>query len=42
MVNFKEEIAKLIGEQVPGLTPADIAAMIAVPQDEKMRDSAFP
>lgn len=42
MVNFKEEIAKLIGEQVPGLTPAEIADMIEVPQDEKMGDYAFP
>ena len=40
MVNFKEEIAKLIGEQVPGLTPAEIADMIEVPQDEKMGDYA--
>ena len=42
MVNFKEEIAKLISEHIEGLTAAEIAEMVEVPQDEKMGDYAFP
>ena len=42
MVNFKEEIAKLISEHIEGLTVAEIAEMVEVPQDEKMGDYAFP
>ena len=42
MVNFKEEIAKLIAEQVSGLDLFEIQEMIEVPQDSKMGDYAFP
>ncbi|MBR5315692.1 MAG: arginine--tRNA ligase, partial [Firmicutes bacterium] len=42
MLNFKEEIAKVIAEQVEGLELAEIQDMIEVPQDHKMGDYAFP
>lgn len=42
MVNFKEEIAKLISEQVEGLTVEEIQSMLEVPTDSKMGDYAFP
>ena len=42
MFNFKEEIAKLIAQQVEGLGLAEIQDMIEVPQDSKMGDYAFP
>lgn len=42
MVNFKEEIAKLISNQVEGLSTEEIQSMIEVPQDTKMGDYAFP
>lgn len=42
MVNFKEEISKLIAEQVQDLTAEEIQPMIEVPQDAKMGDYAFP
>ena len=42
MVNFKQEIAKLIAKQVTDLEPAEIQSMIEVPQDAKMGDYAFP
>ena len=42
MVNFKEEIAKLIAENVEGLSLEEILGMIEVPQDKKMGDYAFP
>ncbi len=42
MVNFKEEIAKLIAQQVEGLELSEIETMIEVPQDAKMGDYAFP
>ncbi|MCI6011245.1 MAG: arginine--tRNA ligase [Firmicutes bacterium] len=42
MVNFKEEISKLIAEQVPDLSPEEIQSMIEVPQDTRMGDYAFP
>lgn len=42
MVNFKEEIGKLIAEQVDGLTLEEVQSMIEVPQDTKMGDYAFP
>ena len=42
MVNFKEEIAKLIAEQVSDLDLSEIQEMIEVPQDSKMGDYAFP
>jgi len=42
MINFKEEIGKLIGQQVEGLTLEEIQSMIEVPQDAKMGDYAFP
>lgn len=42
MVNFKEEIAKLIAQQMEGLALSDIEGMIEVPQDTKMGDYAFP
>ena len=42
MLNFKEEIAKLIAQQVEGLELAEIQEMIEIPQDSKMGDYAFP
>ena len=42
MVNFKEEIAKLIEAQVEGLSHEEVLAMVEVPQDSKMGDYAFP
>ena len=42
MLNFKEEIAKLIAQQVEGLELAEIQDMIEVPQDHKMGDYAGP
>ena len=42
MVNFKEEIAKLIAKQVSDLSTEEIQSMIEVPQDSKMGDYAFP
>lgn len=42
MVNFKEEIAKLIAAEVTDLELSEIQSMIEVPQDSKMGDYAFP
>ena len=42
MVNFKEEIAKIIGQILDGLTEDEIKDMVEVPQDDKMGDYAFP
>ena len=42
MVNFKEEIAGLIAEQVTDLELSEIQNMIEIPQDSKMGDYAFP
>ncbi len=42
MVNFKEEIAKLIAEHVEGLEISEIQDMVEIPQDPKMGDYAFP
>ncbi|MEF9921474.1 MAG: arginine--tRNA ligase [Anaerovoracaceae bacterium] len=42
MVNFKEEIAKLLAEEVEGLSVLEIQGMIEVPTDTKMGDYAFP
>lgn len=42
MINFKEEIAKLIGENVHDISPEEIMDMVEVPQDSKMGDYAFP
>ena len=42
MVNFKEEIAKIIAKHVDGLELAEIMDMVEVPQDTKMGDYAFP
>lgn len=42
MVNFKEEIAKIIATHIEGLDIEEIQAMLEVPQDNKMGDYAFP
>lgn len=42
MVNYKEEIAKLIKEQVQDLELEEIISMIEVPQNSEMGDFAFP
>ena len=42
MINLKEEIAKLISEQVSDLSFDEIKNMIETPQDSKMGDYAFP
>ena len=42
MVNFKEEIAKLIAAEVTDLELSEIQNMIEIPQDSKMGDYAFP
>ena len=42
MINLKEEIAKLINEQVADLSFDEVKNMIETPQDSKMGDYAFP
>lgn len=42
MVNFKEEIAKLIAEHIDGLSAEEIHGMLEVPQASNMGDYAFP
>ena len=42
MINLKEEIAKLISEQVADLSLDEVKNMIETPQDSKMGDYAFP
>lgn len=42
MVNFKEEIAKLIAEHIDGLSAEEIHDMLEVPQASNMGDYAFP
>lgn len=42
MINYKEEIAKLISKEVEGLTIEEITQMVEVPQDSAMGDYAFP
>ena len=42
MINFNEEIARIIAGQVESLTEAEIADIIEIPQDSKMGDYAFP
>ncbi len=42
MINLKEEIAKLISEQVTDLSFDEVKNMIETPQDSKMGDYAFP
>lgn len=42
MINYKEEIAKVLAQQVEGLEVAEIMDMVEVPQDSKMGDYAFP
>ena len=42
MTNIKEEIAKIISEQVTDLSYDEIKSMIETPQDSKMGDYAFP
>ncbi|MFR2530054.1 MAG: arginine--tRNA ligase [Anaerovoracaceae bacterium] len=42
MVNFKEEIAKLIAGQVDGLSESEALEIVEIPQDSKMGDYAFP
>ena len=36
MVDFKSEIAKVIGQNLEELTEAEIRGMIEIPQDKKM------
>ena len=42
MINIKEELAKILSEQVPDLSFDEVKSMIEVPQDSKMGDYAFP
>ena len=42
MVNFKEEIAKLIAGQVEGLSESEALEIVEIHQDSKMGDYAFP
>ena len=42
MVDFKEEIAKIIGRAVKELSEEEIKSIVEIPQDEKMGDYAFP
>ena len=42
MINFKEEIGKLIAKEVDGLELNEVIDMVEVPQDTKMGDYAFP
>ncbi len=42
MINYKEQIAKLLSNAVEGLTVEELQNMIEVPADSKMGDYAFP
>ncbi|MBR5740291.1 MAG: arginine--tRNA ligase, partial [Firmicutes bacterium] len=42
MINVKEELAKLLKEQVADLTVEEIECMIEVPQNSEMGDYSFP
>ncbi|MBQ7703511.1 MAG: arginine--tRNA ligase, partial [Firmicutes bacterium] len=42
MINVKEELAKLLKEQVADLTVEEIGGMIEVPQNSEMGDYSFP
>ena len=42
MVNYKEEIAKIIAGQVSELSEEDALELVEIPQDSAMGDYAFP
>ena len=42
MVNYKEEIAKIIAGQVSELSEEDALELVEIPQDPAMGDYAFP
>jgi len=42
MVNYKEEIAKVLAAQIPDMDAAEIQEMVEIPQDASMGDYAFP
>lgn len=42
MINFKDEICKIIAENVDGISYEDALSMVEVPTDTKMGDYAFP
>ncbi len=42
MINYKEEIAKLLNGLIEGMEYEEILSIIEVPTDEKMGDYAFP
>ena len=42
MIDFKQEIAKILAEQVEGLTAAEIEQLVEVPADTAHGDYAFP
>ena len=42
MINVKEELAKLLKEQVADLSIEEIEGMIEVPQNSDMGDYSFP
>jgi arginyl-tRNA synthetase len=42
MVNYKEEIAKVLASQVPDMDAAELQELVEVPQDTSMGDYAFP
>lgn len=42
MLNFKEEIAKLVSKQVEGLSESEVMELVEVPPDFKMGDYAMP
>jgi arginyl-tRNA synthetase len=42
MINFKEQIAAVLAEEIEGLAAEEIRDMIEIPTDSKMGDYAFP
>lgn len=42
MINFKNEISKLISAQIPDMSVEEVEAIVEIPQDPKMGDYAFP
>ena len=42
MINFKSEIAKILGKEIEGLSLEDLYLLLEIPQDEGMGDYALP
>ena len=42
MLNYREEIGKIIGGQLEGISEEEVLELIEIPQDSNMGDYAFP